>query len=380
MDKATEGERCIYTRPAGLCAGGCPLNDEYYLPRGLGNFRNFRLLSGTICEDCNERFGKLDEILLNSGPEALLRRTHRIKGRASHRSKDLFHERNQGLAPIEVNAWLPNDPSPTRMEVIDRIVAQPRRELIFEEEGGQQQVVPVPHRVNTLDALNAHLKRYGVLDRARPRISVNCSADDAEFVTLIEQRFGKIESGRGEPDRSCYPTTARATTLVKLPPEYHRAIAKIGFHFFLSCFAPPLSGFEDSFNEVKEFIYQGGDPRKFLTCTVGNIDRAGTQITTWAHVLAAAWAGQDMIATVQLFAGSDSGMSFVAGSEKGETFSGNFSEQALVWFVRLGRTSLSYPGRKAFAFVGYEEPRDGYDGEVQELQPSGPESQLWKAR
>jgi len=34
----------------------------------------------------------------------------------------------------------------------------------------------------------------------------------------------------------------------------------------------------------------------------------------------------------------------------------------------------------AFAFVGYEEPRDGYDGEVQELQPGGPEGQLWKAQ
>lgn len=380
MEKTLEGKRCIYTSPGGLCAGGSPLNDEHYLPRGLGNFRNFRLPRETICEDCNGRFGKLDEILLNSGPEALLRRTHGIKGRAKHRSKDLFHELNQGLPPIEVNAWLPNDPSPTRMEVVDRVVAQPRRELIFEEEGGQQQVVPVPHRVNTVDALNVHLKRYGVLDRAWPQISVNCSADDAEFVTLVEQRFGKIESGGSEPDRTSYPATVRAASLVTLPPEYHRAIAKIGFHFFLSCFAPPLSGFEDTFNEVKEFIYQGEDPRKFIACTVGDIDRAGTQITTWAHVLAAGWAGQEMVATVQLFAGSDSGMNFVAGSQKGETFSGNFNEQALVWFVRLGRADLSDLGRKASAFVGYEEARDGYDGEVQELQPSGPEGQLWKAR
>jgi len=266
------------------------------------------------------------------------------------------------------------------MEVVDRIVAQPRRELVFEEERGEQHVVPVPHRVNTVDALNGHLKRYGVLDRAWPRISVNCSADDTEFVTLVEQRFGKIESGGSEPDRTSYPATVRAATLVRLPPEYHRAIAKIGFHFFLSCFSPPLSGFEDTFNEVKEFIYQGGDPRKFVACTVGDIDRAGTHLTTWAHVLAAGWAGQEMVATVQLFAGSGLGMNFVAGSEQGETFSGNLNEQALVWFVRLGRTDLSNLGRKAFAFVGYEEPRDGYDGEVQELQPSGPEGQLWKAR
>ena len=73
-------------------------------------------------------------------------------------------------------------------------------------------------------------------------------------------------------------------------------------------------------DEIKEFIYQGGDPRQFVTCAVGNIDRDGAQMTTWVHVLAAGWAGREMLATVQLFAGSELGMSFVAGSEEGKSF------------------------------------------------------------
>jgi hypothetical protein len=62
-------------------------------------------------------------------------------------------------------------------------------------------------------------------------------------------------------------------------------------------------------------------------------------------------------------------MSFVAGSEAGN-FGGNLEDQALTWFIRLGQTECSYPWRKAVAFVGYEDQRDGYDGEVQELRPT----------
>jgi hypothetical protein len=370
MDAVSQAGCCIYTRPTSLCCGDSELNDEHYLPRGLGNFRNYRPLKDMICERCNGRFSKLDEVLLNSGPEALLRRGHGIKGRSAHRAKDLFHERNQGLPPLEVNAWLPNDPSLTRVEVVDRNVAQPRRELVFEDEDGKQRIVPVPHRVNSVEALNEHLDRYGVLGQTWPRVWVNCSADDTAFVSLVEERYGKIETGGREPDWKGYPATVQATTLVNLPPEYHRAIAKIGFHFFLWCFGPPLTGFEPCFDEVKEFIFKGGDPRKFITCTIGGIDRTGTQITTWAHVLAAGWAGREMLATVQLFAGSNLGMSFVAGSQEDKSFRGNMKDQALIWFVQLGQMGLSYPWRRAAAFVGYEEQRDGFDGEVQELKPT----------
>jgi hypothetical protein len=80
-------------------------------------------------------------------------------------------------------------------------------------------------------------------------------------------------------------------------------------------------------DEIKEFIYQGGDPRQFVTCAVGNIDRDGSQMTTWAHVLAAGWAGREMLATTQLFAGPELGMSFVAGSEEGKSFGGNMKDQ-----------------------------------------------------
>jgi hypothetical protein len=74
----------------------------------------------------------------------------------------------------------------------------------------------------------------------------------------------------------------------------------------------------------RSFFIKVATPRQFVTCAVGNIDRHGAQMTTWAHVLAAGWAGREMLATVQLFAGPELGMGFVAGSEEAKSFGGKY--------------------------------------------------------
>jgi hypothetical protein len=122
-------------------------------------------LHGKICKVCNQHLGDLDEILVRLGPEAILRAGHGIKGRKKHRKKDVFHEGTHGHRPLEVNAWLPNDTSPTNLEILQGNIAQPRRELIFESDGGERYVVTVPRRVNSMKKLNEHLRRSGVIER-----------------------------------------------------------------------------------------------------------------------------------------------------------------------------------------------------------------------
>jgi hypothetical protein len=369
--------RCIYTQPSGLCAGTSPLTDEHVLPRGFGNFNGFIELSNKLCHCNSDPLGKLDEVLLHSSPEALVRMAHGVSGRKNHRAKDLFHERSHGRPPIELEALLPNDDSPTRLEVTELGIAQPRRELVFESDQDQR-VVPIPHSVATVDALNEHLGRYGVLARAWPRIRVNCSVDDVEFIAMIEQRFGDIKSEQGEPDRTGYPSVVQASALFKFPPEYFRAIAKIAFHFFLSCFSPPFSGLEPAFDDIKRLIYQGGEPERLMRCVPGEIVPSSEKFP-WAHVLAAVWTGREMAASVQLFHGSNSGMGFIAGNNSGPVASGNLKEFGMVWFVRLGRTDSIYPAqRKAFAYLGCNKKQNGFDGEVRALRPTdGSNGQFW---
>jgi hypothetical protein len=73
MDTASQAGRCIYTQPTGLCPGSSKLNDEHYLPRGLGNFRDYSPLKDTICEDCNSRFSNPAELGSGSFIEARTR-------------------------------------------------------------------------------------------------------------------------------------------------------------------------------------------------------------------------------------------------------------------------------------------------------------------
>jgi exonuclease III len=63
---------CIYTRPAGLCAGSsASFDSEHWFSRGLGEFQNFEELDGKVCKDCNNLFGRqLEDVFLHSGPEA----------------------------------------------------------------------------------------------------------------------------------------------------------------------------------------------------------------------------------------------------------------------------------------------------------------------
>ena len=182
---------------------------------------------------------------------------------------------------------------------------------------------------------------------------------------MIGQRFGDIKSEQGEPNRTGYPSVVQASALFKFPPEYFRAIAKIAFHFFLSCFSPPFSGLEPAFDDIKRLIYQSGEPERFMCCVPGEIIPS-SEAFPWAHVLAAVWTGGEMAASVQLFHGLNSGMGFVAGNDRGPVASGNLKEFGIVWIVRLGRTHLIYPAqRKAFAYLGYNHMQNGSDGEFE---------------
>lgn len=365
----------------GLCGGSSTPSDEHFLQRGFGKFRGNTKLKDRVCTDCNNHLSGIDEVLLRSSPPALMRVAHDIRGREEHRSTDLFHARSHGHPPIELEALLPNDDSSTRLEVLGGGLAQPRRELIFES-GGEPIIVPIPHSVTTVDALNKHLEKYGVLGRTWPRIQVNCPADDSDFIAIIEERYGKISSDHAEPNWTGYPANVRTTTLFKLSAEYYRAIAKIAFHFFLSCFSPPLSGLECGFDDLKRFIYRGeGQPERFMRCGFGPV-ASDLHAVPWAHVLAAVWTGRDMAASVQLFSGSNSGMSVVAGDKAGKTFQGSMKDNGLIWTVSLGQTALFYPPqRKAVVFLGYDHPKDGFNGEVRELRPTdGSNGHFWSMR
>jgi hypothetical protein len=129
------------------------------------------------------------------------------------------------------------------------------------------------------------LQRIGI-KQGWSECSVNCAADDVGFQDLVERCLRKIQWRENPSDYGRYPTTVSVASLIQLPPEYYRAIAKIVFHFFLWCGFPHITGFGREFEAIKWFIWQGGDPRDHVRSTWDHFDRDHLGDARYAHLLA----------------------------------------------------------------------------------------------
>src|SRR5690349_972286 len=78
------------------------LTPEHHLPRCLGNSKGYVQLGDTSCSKCNGIFGKLDEQLCRSGPEAIFRRYLRIQGRKKHKAANSFYRGGSGGGPLDM--------------------------------------------------------------------------------------------------------------------------------------------------------------------------------------------------------------------------------------------------------------------------------------
>lgn len=138
-----------------------------------------------------------------------------------------------------------------------------------------------------------------------------------------------------------------------------RALAKIGFHYFLSHTRRGLVGSEPCFAEIREFIRHGGDWRPFFTQTspirmpFGPVPGKGVYApSVWCHLLAVFEATTDLRVHVQLFLGPK--------------FLGT------VWVVKLGRgQGIELPesvGVHGHMYVySNRQPAEGFAGRVEEL-------------
>ena len=362
---------CIYTAPKGMCSGGAALDDEHYLSRGLGNFRGYELLREKICRDCNGRFGReLEDIFLHVGPVAALREMARLEGRKGHRKKPIFHEPTRGYGPIQLIGSGPEGESEILWEPVKGTDGRPLRQIVFRDRNGKILPIALPKRVQSKDGLIDLLASEKASD-LKP-VEIYPDPDDPDgfekMASLCAEVFGlratnrTISGGSQVNARYDFPP----------PPEYRRAIAKIGFHFFLTAF-PELSGLESEFNEIKRLIYLGGDPTRFVTEKTQVLPAQLSPVTTWIHLLCADWEQDYLRARVQLFAGfrlpaSKRGIKLKVITGDGREILTDTVAAPLIWVVHLAKNrSRQCLGTRSQAFVAYGSRRGGYDGEVRNL-------------
>jgi hypothetical protein len=281
---------------------------EHPLIAALGEFENAPLLPNRICTDCNggKRLGLLDEQYARCGPESFLRRHYRIRGRDKHEKVNPFYRGSAGGQRLEMLAYDEVAGFHVLIEC-ENGTYQQARQLIFFNDDGIVHHLPI-RKDSTPETLKAAYDRLNVKNPIDVRMS--CSEAEWDWVEkLVRDTWPTVSVvDRGELSRNYNG----GEVTVRLSDRYFRAVAKMGFHYFLTQF-PRFSGAESTFAEIRAFITEDRpvlDANRFLRKRnfplLGHMMIPNARPDGWrANVLAAEVKNGECLAHVQTFITED---------------------------------------------------------------------------
>jgi hypothetical protein len=359
--------KCIY------CPREGEMSDEHYLPRCLGRFRGYELLSDRVCERCNNRLSPLDEQFCRSGPEAIIRDMLGVEGRKSHRRVSPFQRGSAGAERLTFTGQA-SGPDSTAEEVeldVDRKGRSVRRmrQIIFSA-GDRRIAIRITDDMREPEQLLAKMKERGVA-------MTTPAADDTEIVTaeitgaapeelgwMQHLLSGVRENMLGEPEISINePDQLRVSMRANPTEKYFRGLAKIGFHYFLKHMRG-FHGSEDAFAGIRDFILDGKakDVDRFVSGRTNHLAAdifPGESPVGYRHLLIARADYEHLVCRMQFFIHPK----YSSPIYRVERFA------LPVYTVRLGKNSsrIIYPRASRHYFTYSDEyQREGYDGEMRE--------------
>jgi hypothetical protein len=282
---------------------------EHVLPAAFGEFRDAPNLVGRICKSCNNsRLGVLDEQLTRSGPEAFLRRFYGVQGRTSHPAINPFYRGSAGGKHLEM---LSHDPK-LGFDVLiecEKGVFRQVRQLVFVEKTGSTYHVPI-REGTTPEELLAAVQELGVKEPCDTHVLYDPVTEEW-VLELIKTLW---------PASTAAESTTLASTVydgavgkIVVTNRYFRAVAKIGFHYFLAVH-PKYTGHERMFSDVKRFIVRESNSIDEVNAFVGTRGNAllGPMLNPdvrpngWrAHILTADTTPTEHLSFVQTFVTED---------------------------------------------------------------------------
>jgi hypothetical protein len=282
---------------------------EHPLPAALGEFRDAPLLADRICTRCNNRrLGLLDEQMTRSGPEALLRRFYGIQGRATHDTVNIFQRGSAGGHRVDLRSMDQALGYEVALE-IENGQARQMCQIIFVEKSGKTHHLPI-HKGTTPEELRATYDKLGVVPPCDD-MRIFYGPHEKDWVeALIQQAWPSVTFGEGKLGSTSYQG---AVGTVVLTNRYFRAVAKIGFHYFLTQFSE-YTGREQIFSGIRQFILDetaGVDSAntfigKRQHALIGEMLTPGMRPAGWrAHVLCAETRPGECLAYVQTFLSED---------------------------------------------------------------------------
>jgi hypothetical protein len=283
-----------------------------------------------------------------------------IAGRSGHEKKNVFeYKASQVEPPVQVfqkesEKWEPvlqqaiaKNPDGTLRSVRTRALTiatvEGQQEMPFPRGWGEKQLRAVAEARGLVGGrvVSAHVPPPETVEEF-----VAASRD------IIRAVFGPFEMDvyRSRVDGEVGPVEQ---TLVRfnLSPAFHRAVAKVGFHYFLwAC--PQIGGDESEFAQIKSFIRHGvGEPSQFIGVVDSLVDRIPTDQGSGndCHAFAALCLDAGVVVQVHFFS---------------QTVGAEFP----TFIVRLGKRpeSLAENWRRIHV-AAYSDGFPGHDGFIEEL-------------
>jgi len=208
--------------------------------------------------------------------------------------------------------------------------------------------IPLPEKITSGSDLLKHLSEHN-LEKADPVYYFSAPEEWDDLAAIIHQLWPDEKVNRMPviEDKSTVATPVKIT----VTDHYFRALAKIGFHYFLAVSQPRFKGTETAFEPIRSFIRDGkGRPEDFVVQNdkpiLHDLDR-GYSISRLGHLLTARIGMRWIKARVQFFIGPE--------------------YLPPIFDIRLGRnpSKIIYPERFGhFYYYFSEEDKSSYDGEV----------------
>jgi hypothetical protein len=334
------------------------MSEEHYLPAALGRFKGCEPLRSRVCRLCNKRIGDVTEVqFLRAGPIAFFRWLVGTEGRDGPPPSPFY--RGAGGAPPLYMTGRPEglaydllfEADPGSENVF------PLRQVIFKDDTSDGHYpIPILDRMkNNPSALIDYLKESSI-GTAKP-VHIFAAPDEVPWVTdLLIGAVGTAPpwewiTAEFAPQRISLVVRAGVTG------AHFRSIAKIAFHYVLKVF-PDLTGHERQFDQIKNFIWEGGTSDHFVRQQTKQVVinfKQGYRPTHWSHFLIATRDYDQITASAQFFAGPTS--------------------LPLPYQVRIGKNPSRIVTRTLhhahqFVVLSPAEQAPGYDGVMEDLHPA----------
>jgi len=299
---------CIY------CGESKNFCEAHIVPETLGKFKNLPKQKNIICSKCDHEIGKAEEQLAKCGLEAIFKATLNIKGKKKHKSSSPFRRGHAGHNPIELKASLPGRDYKVLAEPLgDGLNVHPLPQLVLlNSKGDYRNILLANPKTTTVEYLKTAIGKASLKGDLRVE-TVGLTYEEIDYIFGLLKQMGifineeSLPASEAFPGEQFYPNVCVQGTIA-VDARYFRAIAKIGFHYFLQ-YSEYFTGHEDCFRPVKQFIrYDEGTIEQFVVQQRGNLVsdfNYGFRPKYYGNLIIGDFCNNAATAYVQLFLGKD---------------------------------------------------------------------------